>query len=119
MDFYTLKNNFLSATTSLHSKIIDPYTIIEDENHFILERLEYIDENLNLEDKKNNLAQNYWYNLINEKPLNTSNAPLLEELLNIKLNEVQNAIKESYNKIGKWNRDNSYELVFVCDKKKE
>jgi len=118
MDFYTLKNNFLSATTSLHSKIIDPYTIIEDENHFILERLEYIDENLNLEDKKNNLAQNYWYNLINEKPLNTSNAPLLEELLNIKLNEVQNAIKESYNKIGKWNRDNSYELVFVCDKKK-
>ena len=118
MDFYTLKNNFLSATTSLHSKIIDPYTIIEDENHFILERLEYIDENLTLEDKKNNLAQNYWYNLINEKPLNTSNAPLLEELLNIKLNEVQNAIKESYNKIGKWNRDNSYELVFVCDKKK-
>ena len=118
MDFYTLKNNFLSVTTSLHSKIIDPYTIIEDENHFILERLEYIDENLNLEDKKNNLAQNYWYNLINEKPLNTSNAPLLEELLNIKLNEVQNAIKESYNKIGKWNRDNSYELVFVCDKKK-
>jgi hypothetical protein len=118
MDFYTLKNNFLSATTSLHSKIIDPYTIIEDENHFILERLEYIDENLNLEDKKNNLAQNYWYNLINEKPLNTSNAPLLEELLNIKLNEVHNAIKDSYNKIGKWNRDNSYELVFVCDKKK-
>jgi hypothetical protein len=118
MDFYTLKNNLLSTTTSLHSKIIDPYTIIEDENHFILERLEYIDENLNLEDKKNNLAQNYWYNLINEKPLNTSNAPLLEELLNIKLNEVQNAIKESYNKIGKWNRDNSYELVFVCDKKK-
>ena len=118
MDFYTLKNNLLSTTTSLHSKIIDPYTIIEDENHFILERLEYIDENLNLEDKKNNLAQNYWYNLINEKPLNTSNAPLLEELLNIKLNEVHNAIKDSYNKIGKWNRDNSYELVFVCDKKK-
>ena len=118
MDFYTLKNNLLSTTTSLHSKIIDPYTIIEDENHFILERLEYIDENLNLEDKRNNLAQNYWYNLINEKPLNTSNAPLLEELLNIKLNEVHNAIKDSYNKIGKWNRDNSYELVFVCDKKK-
>ena len=118
MDFYTLKNNLLSTTTSLHSKIIDPYTIIEDENHFILERLEYIDENLNLEDKKNNLAQNYWYNLINEKPLNNTNAPLLEELINIKLDEVHNAIKESYNKIGKWNRDNSYELVFVCDKKK-
>jgi len=118
MDFYTLKNNLLSTTTSLHSKIIDPYTIIEDENHFILERLEYIDENLNLEDKKNNLAQNYWYNLINEKPLNNTNAPLLEELINIKLDEVHNAIKESYNTIGKWNRDNSYELVFVCDKKK-
>ena len=108
----------MSLVTSFHSKINDPYTIIEDENHFILERLEYVDENLNLEDKKNNLAQNYFYNLINEKPLNVSNAPLLEELINIKLHEVQNAIKEDYNKIGNWNKDNSYELVFVSDKKK-
>ena len=117
MDFYTLKNNLLSHMTSLHYKINDPYTIIEDENHYILERLEYTDDSLNLEEKRPNLDKNYWYNLTNEKYLNDSKGPLLEELINIKLDEVQKEIKNNYNKISTWNKDNSYELFFICDKK--
>ena len=117
MDFYTLKNNLLSRVTSLYSRIIDPYTVIEDKDHYILERLEYTDNNLNIEEKRNNLDKNYWYNLTNEKPLNNSKAPLLEELLNNKLDEIQKEIKDDYNKISTWNKDNSYELFFICDKK--
>ena len=117
MNFYTLKNNLLSLVHNEHYKIVDPYTIIEDENHYILERLEYIDEKLNLEEKKNNLNNNFWYNIINEKQFNISNGPLIEELMSLKLFEIDKAIKESYNQISKWSKDNSYELIFVCDKK--
>ena len=81
MDFYTLKNNLVSRVTNINNKKNNPYTIIEDENQFILERLEYIDEKLHIEDKKKNLIKDFWYNLINEKPLNNSNMPLLQDLI--------------------------------------
>ena len=118
MDFYTLKNNFVSRVTNANNKKNNPYTIIEDENHFILERLEYIDEKLHLEDKKKNLIKDFWYNLINEKPLNNTNRPLLQDLITDDLIEIDKAIKENFNKISKWTKDNSYELFFVYDKLK-
>ena len=115
IDFYTLKNNILKHTSKSSYKISEPYTVIEDENNTIYERLEYFDEYLNVEEK-NNTTKNYWYNLINEKPVNISKYPSIQDLTNISLFEINNAIKESFNKISKWNEDNSYELIFVYDK---
>ena len=51
LEFYTLKNNILKHTSKSSYKISEPYTIIEDENNTIYERLEYFDEFLNLEEK--------------------------------------------------------------------
>ena len=117
INFYTLKNNILHQVTREYYKINEPYTSIEDNNHTIFERLEYFTEYLNSEDK-NALYKNYWYNLINDLPINNSKTPLIESLTNITLLEINKAIKESYNKIGNWNEDNSYELFFVYDGKK-
>ena len=118
-NFYTMKNNILKHVSTFHYKVSDSYTIIEDKNHFILERLEYIDEKLDLEEKNIFLNKNYWYNLINDKPMNTSPEPLIEKLTNINIYEVNKSIIKDFNKISKWNKDNSYELFFVYDKKKD
>ena len=114
-NFYTLKNTVLKHVSTFHYKVSDSYTVIEDKNHYCLERLEYIDEDLNLDEKNIFLNKNYWFNLINDKPLKESPSPLIEYLTNINLFEINKQVKESYNKISKWNKDNSYELVFVYD----
>ena len=114
-NFYTLKNTILKHVSSIHYKVSDSYTIIEDKNHYCLERLEYIDEDLNLEDKNIFLNKNYWFNLINGKSLKESPPPLIEQLTNIRLFEINNEIIVDYNKISNWNKDNSYELVFIYD----
>lgn len=117
INFNTLKNNILHKVTRTYYKINEPYTSIEDNNYAIFERLEYFTEHLNSEDE-NNLYKNYWYNLINDMQINNSKTPLIENLTDITLLEINKAIKENYNKIGKWNEDNSYELFFVYDGKK-
>ena len=114
-NFYTLKNKILKHVSTFHYKVSDSYTVIEDKNHYCLERLEYIDEDLNLEEKNIFLNKNYWFNLINGKPLNESPSPLIEQLTNINLVEINKNVIENYNKISNWNKDNSYELVFVYD----
>ena len=114
-NFYTLKNTILKHVSTFHYKVSDSYTVIEDKNNYCLERLEYIDEDLNLDEKNIFLNKNYWYNLINGKPLKDSPSPLIEHLTNISLFEMNKEIIENYNKISKWNKDNSYELVFVYD----
>ena len=117
INFFTLKNNILHKVTREYYKINEPYTSIEDNNYTIFERLEYFSEHLNSEEK-NASYKNYWYNLINDLPLNNSKIPLIESLTNITFLEINKAIKESYNKIGTWNEDISYELYFVYDGKK-
>ena len=117
INYFTLKNNILHKVTREYYKINEPYTSIEDNNYTIFERLEYFAENLNSEEK-NSLYKNYWYNLINDLPLNNSKIPLIESLTNITLLDINKVIKESYNKIGIWNEDISYELFFVYDGKK-
>ena len=114
-NFYTLKNTILKHVSTFHYKVSDSYTVIEDKNNYCLERLEYIDEDLNLDEKNIFLNKNYWYNLINGKPLKDSPSPLIEHLTNISLFEMNKEIIDNYNKISKWNKDNSYELVFVYD----
>ena len=114
-NFYTLKNTILKHVSTFHYKVSDSYTVIEDKNHYCFERLEYIDEDLNLDEKNIFLNKNYWFNLINGKSLKESPSPLIEHLTNISLFEMNNEIIENYNKISKWNKDNSYELVFVYD----
>ena len=114
-NFYTLKNSVLKHVSTFHYKVSDSYTVIEDKNHYCLERLEYIDEDLNLDEKNIFLNKNYWFNLINDKPLKESPSPLIEYFTNINLFEINRQVKESYNKISKWNKDNSYELVFIYD----
>ena len=119
MNFYTLKNNLFFWITTSQFKRKEPYTIINEQNksHVILERLEYFDEYLN--EEKNISYKNYWNDLINnEKNINLNYTLEIEQLLNNNLLEINNAIKESYNKIGKWCKDNSYELFFIYDKKK-
>ena len=119
MNFYTLKNNLFFWITTSQFKRKEPYTIINEQNksHVILERLEYFDEYLN--EEKNISYKNYWNALINnEKNINSNYTLEIEQLLNNNLLEINNAIKESYNKIGKWCKDNSYELFFIYDKKK-
>ena len=119
MNFYTLKNNLFFWITTSQFKRKEPYTIINEQNksHVILERLEYFDEYLN--EEKNISYKNYWNNLINnEKNINSNYTLEIEQLLNNNLLEINNAIKDSYNKIGKWCKDNSYELFFIYDKKK-
>ena len=117
INFFTLKNNILHIVSRKFYKIKEPYTLIEDNNHTIFERLEYFTEYLNSEDK-NATYKNYWYNLINDLPMNNSKIPLIESLTNITLLEINKAIKDSFNKIGTWNEDISYELFFVYDGKK-
>ena len=114
-NFYTLKNTVSKHVSTFHYKVSDSYTVIEDKSHYCLERLEYIDEDLNLDEKNIFIHKNYWFNLINDKPLKDSPPPLIEFLTNIKIVDINKGIKESYNKISKWNKDNSYELVFVYD----
>ena len=114
-NFYTLKNKVLKHVSTFHYKVSDSYTLIENKNLYCQERLEYIDEDLNLEEKNIFLKKNYWFNLINNKSLHDSPAPLIEYLTNISLFEVNHEIIEQYNKISKWNKDNSYELIFVYD----
>ena len=119
MNFYTLKNNLFFWITTSQFKRKEPYTIINEQNksHVILERLEYFDEYLN--EEKNISYKNYWNALINnEKNINSNYTLEIEQLLNNNLLEINNAIKDSYNKIGKWCKDNSYELFFIYDKKK-
>ena len=119
MNFYTLKNNLFFWITTSQFKRKEPYTIINEQNksHVILERLEYFDEYLN--EEKNISYKNYWNDLINnEKNINSNYTLEIEQLLNNNLLEINNAIKDSYNKIGKWCKDNSYELFFIYDKKK-
>ena len=119
MNFYTLKNNLFFWITTSQFKRKEPYTIINEQNksHVILERLEYFDEYLN--EEKNISYKNYWNDLINnEKNINLNYTLEIEQLLNNNLLEINNAIKDSYNKIGKWCKDNSYELFFIYDKKK-
>ena len=91
INFYTLKNNILHIVSREFYKIKEPYTLIEDNNHTIFERLEYFTEYLNSEDK-NATYKNYWYNLINDLPMNNSTIPLIESLTNITLLEINKAI---------------------------
>ena len=114
-NFYTLKNTILKHVSTFHYKVSDSYTIIEDKNHYCLERLEYIDEELNLDEKNIFLNKNYWFNLINGKSLKDSPSPLIEQLTNISLFEINKEIIDDYNKYSNWNKDNSYELVFIYD----
>ena len=114
-NFYTLKNTVQKHVSTFHYKISDSYTIIEDKNNYCFERLEYVDENLNLEEKNIFITKNYWYNLINSKSLQESPAPLIEEMTNINFNGIQKEIKAHYNKFSNWNKDNSFELVFLFD----
>ena len=114
-NFYTLKNTVLKHVSTFHYKVSDSYTVIEDKDHYCLERLEYIDEDLNLDEKNIFLNKNYWFNLINDKPLNHSPSPLIEYLTNVNFFEINKLVKDTYNKISKWNKDNSYELVFIYD----
>ena len=60
-NFYTLKNNILKHVSTFRYKVSDSYTIIEDKNHYCLEILEYIDEELNLDEKNIFLNKNYWF----------------------------------------------------------
>ena len=113
--FYTLKNSLLKHVSTFHYKVSDSYTVLEDKNHYCLERLEYIDEDLKLDEKNIFINKNYWFNLINNKPLKDSPTPLIEYLTNINIFDINKEIKESYNKISNWNKDNSYELVFIYD----
>ena len=114
-NFYTLKNTVHKHVSTFHYKISDSYTIIKDKNHYCFERLEYVDENLNLEEKNIFINKNYWYNLINSKSLQESPAPLIEEMTNINFSDIQKEIKSYYNKFSNWNKDNSFELVFLFD----
>ena len=114
-NFFTLKNTVLKHVSTFHYKISDSYTVMEDKNNYCLERLEYIDEDLNLDEKNIFLSKNYWFNLINGKSLEDSPSPLIEQLTNISLFEMNKQIIENYNKTSKWNKDNSYELVFLYD----
>ena len=114
-NFYTLKNKVQKHVSTFHYKVSDSYTVIEDKDNYCLERLEYIDEDLNLEEKNIFLNKNYWFNLINGKSIKDSPPPLIEQLTNISLFETNKEIIENYNQMSKWNKDNSYELVFVYD----
>ena len=114
-NFYTLKNTVLKHVSTFHYKVSDSYTVIEDKDHYCLERLEYIDEDLNLDEKNIFLNKNYWFNLINDKSLKDSPSPLIEYLTNVNFLEINKLVKDTYNKISKWNKDNSYELVFIYD----
>ena len=114
-NFYTLKNTVHNHVSTFHYKISDSYTIIEDKNHYCFERLEYVDESLNLEEKNIFITKNYWYNLINSKSLKESPSPLIEEMTNVIFYDIQKEIKTYYNKFSTWNKDNSFELVFLYD----
>ena len=117
--YYTLKNKLLQHVSTFHYKNSDSYTSLEDDKkHYCIERIEYIDKNMNLNEKNSLLEKNFWYNLINNKK-NYGDIPLIESMLNIHFIEIHNEVKLLFEKnIIKWNDNSSYELVLYFDSKK-
>ncbi|MCQ2816403.1 MAG: hypothetical protein MJ252_03965 [archaeon] len=100
----------------MHYKNSDCYADIDSQNKLCFERMEYIDDNINLKEKNSKLHRNYIYNLVH----NTDKAkmpyddyPLFSNrIINVNLYDVHTQIKKL---LGGWNKHCSYELIFICN----
>lgn len=120
-NFYTLKNRIMKHISTFNYKNSDSFSELSDKNHFCQERLEYIDKNLNLQEKNSLLDQNYFYNLVNNfenLKNNQINPPLIQNLTDISFSEIHQEIINKVNKKFHWNDSWSYELFFIYDSTK-
>lgn len=117
--FFPLKNKVLKHISTFHDKNSDSYAEIFKDKYYCLEREEYIDKNINLNEKNNLLDNNFFYNLINGRDLSKSKAPLIEKITNVSFSSLHQSIKEEFSRYFKWNEDCAYELIFYYDYSKE
>ena len=111
LNFYTLKNIIFRHVSTYNYINSDSYTTIENENNFCIERIEFIDINLNLKEKNSLLNENFFYNLINNNNNNNIIHPLIEKLTNINLQKIHKNIINIYNNFSVYKKDSSYEIV--------
>ena len=111
LNFYTLKNRIFHHVSTFNYINSDSYTTIENEKNFCIERIEFIDVNLNLKEKNSLLNENFFYNLINNNNNNNLIHPLIEKLTNVNLFKIHKNIINIYKNFSLNKNDSSYEIV--------